>query len=147
MDKTAKSAGGISQPAESITEHLATNHIYHGRAEALIKRIEPCSVALSFWSPPYFVGKEYEKGETFDSWQTLLKAIIQGHSSILKPGGFMVINMADILAFPDESIPRFQAMNPSNQRSPVTRRMEYPCSFVMNIQEQQCCLIFFNNAL
>ena len=35
----------------------------------------------------------------------------------------MVINIADILAFPDENMPRFQAMNPAQRRSPVTREM------------------------
>jgi len=103
--------------------YLTKNNIYHGQAEKLIKQIEPSSVALSFWSPPYFVGKDYEKDETFDSWQALLKEIIEGHYSILKPGGFMVINIADILAFPDEDMPRFQAMNPSNRRIAVTREM------------------------
>lgn len=104
-------------------EYLKKNHIYHGRAEKLITQVEPCSVALSFWSPPYFVGKQYEKDETFDSWQNLLKEVIAGHFEILKPGGFMVVNIADILAFPDEAMPRFQAMNPSNRRVSVTKEM------------------------
>lgn len=43
------------------------------------------------------------------------------HYSILKPGGFLVINIADILSFPDENIPRFQAANVEKHRSPVTR--------------------------
>jgi DNA modification methylase len=88
-----------------------------------MKRIAPNSVSASFWSPPYFVGKEYERGETYDSWQLMLKQVIQLHYDILKPGGFMVINIADILCFKDESIPKFQAMNLSHQKSPVTREM------------------------
>ena len=35
----------------------------------------------------------------------------------------MVINIADILCFPDENIPRFQGMNIQNQKSPVTKEM------------------------
>jgi DNA modification methylase len=102
---------------------LELNRIYHGRSEALMKQIEPNSVALSFWSPPYFVGKDYEKGETFESWQTLLQQVIECHAPVLKPGGFMVINIADILCFADENIPRFQAMNISSQKCQVTREM------------------------
>lgn len=112
--------------------YLEPNKIYHGRSEVEMLKIEPESIALSFWSPPYFVGKEYEKNETFDSWQEMLKIIIENHTRVLKPGGFMVINIADILCFEDESIPRFQAMNISAQKSKVTKEMvvaalqEYP---------------------
>jgi site-specific DNA-methyltransferase (adenine-specific) len=35
----------------------------------------------------------------------------------------MVVNIADIMAFKDPSMPRFQAMNLSGQKSPVTREM------------------------
>ena len=102
---------------------LLANNVYCGRSEDLMKRIEPNSVSLSFWSPPYFVGKEYEINETYDSWQEMLKQVIVLHSEVLKPGGFMVINIADILAFKDETMPRFQGMNVSNHKSPVTREM------------------------
>jgi len=104
-------------------EHLDVNKVFHGRAEHLIQQISPSSIALSFWSPPYFVGKDYEKGETYGSWQSLLEAVIRGHAAALKPGGFMVINIADILCFPDETIPRFQAMNLAMHKSEVTREM------------------------
>ncbi len=111
----------VNGKSEQKAKHLPINDIYHGRAEEIMESIEPDSIALSFWSPPYFVGKEYEKNETFESWQKTLKEVIQQHSVALKPGGFMVINIADILCFGDESIPRFQAMNIRNQRSGVTR--------------------------
>lgn len=104
-------------------ELLDTNTIHQGRAEELIRRLETNSISLSFWSPPYFVGKNYERTETYHSWQSLLKAVIEGHSPVLKPGGFMVINIADILCFPDPKIPRFQAMNLAQQKSRVTREM------------------------
>jgi site-specific DNA-methyltransferase (adenine-specific) len=72
---------------------------------------------------PYFVGKEYEKNETYESWQEMLRAVISEHATALKPGGFMIINIADIKCFKDESVPRFQALNLSKQRSPTTREM------------------------
>ncbi len=103
--------------------YLEINTVHHGRSEKLMDQIDPESVALSFWSPPYFVGKEYEKDETYDSWQSMLRQVIHNHVKVLKPGGFMVINIGDIKCFKDENIPRFQAMNISMQKSKVTREM------------------------
>jgi site-specific DNA-methyltransferase (adenine-specific) len=102
---------------------LKINKVHQGFSQSLIPKIEKESVALSFWSPPYFVGKEYEKEETYDSWQLMLKDVISAHYDALKPGGFMVINIADILCFKDESIPKFQAMNLSHHKSAVTKEM------------------------
>ena len=106
---------------EKTENYLLTNKTHQGDTVELIKKIEPNSVALSFWSPPYFVGKNYEKNATFDTWQKLLKLTIEGHLSALKPGGFMVINIDDILAFQDPNIPRIQAPNKSKLRSPITK--------------------------
>lgn len=103
--------------------YLRKDNVYLGRAEELMRKIEPESIALSFWSPPYFVGKSYEKGETYETWQAMLKTVIELHNIVLKPGGFLVINIADILCFRDENIPRFQALNISNQKCKVTREM------------------------
>jgi DNA modification methylase len=102
-------------------EYLKSNFIHKGDTKELIKKIQPDSLALSFWSPPYFVGKEYEKDETFDSWQALLKKTIRGHLDALKPGGFMVVNIDDILVFKDPDIPRIQAPNKSKLRCKVTK--------------------------
>jgi len=103
--------------------YLEENLVYHGRSEERMSEIAPSSIALSVWSPPYFVGKEYEKGETYESWQHMLRTIIENHFRVLKPGAFMVVNSADILCFKDDKIPRFQAANAANHRSPVTRMM------------------------
>jgi DNA modification methylase len=107
----------------SFFRMLKINKVHQGFSQSLIPKIEKESVALSFWSPPYFVGKEYEKEETYDSWQLMLKDVISAHYDALKPGGFMVINIADILCFKDESIPKFQAMNLSHHKSAVTKEM------------------------
>ncbi len=106
-----------------MNKFLVPNDIYCGRSELLMPHIEPDSISVSFWSPPYFVGKDYEKDETYESWQEMLKKVIELHSVVLKPGGFMVINIADILAFKDENIPKIQGMNISNHKSLVTREM------------------------
>ena len=100
---------------------LEIDGIYIGAAEELLLEIPPGSIACSIWSPPYHVGKEYEKDYTYEGWIQLLETVIGQHFSILKPGGFLAINIADILCFKDPSMPRFMAANPSRHKSPVTR--------------------------
>jgi len=100
--------------------YLEKNKIYHGKSEELIKQIEPESVACSIWSPPYHVGKNYEKGQSYDEWREMLRIVIAGHFRVLKPGCFMVVNIADILCFPDTSMPRIQHPNPGKHKCKVT---------------------------
>ena len=102
---------------------LDVNNIYLGDSSLLMQEIEDNSIALSFWSPPYFLGKEYEKNETYDSWQNMLRKVIGLHKNVLKPGGFLVINITDIIAFKDENMPRIMGLNPSNRKCKVTREM------------------------
>lgn len=104
-------------------KYLEINKVYCGDSLEVMKSIEPNSLALSFWSPPYFLGKDYEKGETYESWQNMLKNIIQLHYAVLKPGGFLVINIADILAFQDPKMPRIMGLNPSNRKVNITKEM------------------------
>lgn len=103
------------------TEALALNTTHLGDNRELLKRVADDSVALSVWSPPYFVGKSYETDMTLEDWQALLRTVIQEHARILKPGGFLAINIADILAFADPVLPRFQADVVSTKRSGITR--------------------------
>ncbi len=101
--------------------YLQTNQVHEGDALDLLPLIAPNSVGLSVWSPPYFVGKNYEAHLSFDAWQSLLATVIRLHFPILRPGGFLVINIADILCWQDDSMPRVQAEAVSRRRSPVTR--------------------------
>jgi DNA modification methylase len=98
---------------------LTVNAIHTGDARDLLPQIERDSVALSVWSPPYHVGKSYEKDMTFDEWQNLLRDVIALHQTILKPGGFLAINIADILCFRDESMPKIQALAPNRRRHAI----------------------------
>ena len=100
---------------------LEKNCIYQGDARHLLREISPDSIACSVWSPPYHVGKNYEQGETYEDWTGLLSKVVALHEPILQPGGFLVVNIADILCFPDPTLPRFQAVNLRRQKSPVTR--------------------------
>ncbi len=100
---------------------LQVNQIYAGDARLLLPEIEPNSIACSVWSPPYHVGKEYERDMSYEEWVDLLRTVIRLHYPILRPGGFLVVNIADILAFADENIPRYQASNVTRHRANVTR--------------------------
>lgn len=102
--------------------NLKSNQIYHGDSRHLIRRIEKESVALSIWSPPYYVGKEYEKDLTFEDWKMLLSKVIEYHFPIIKPGGFLVINIADILCFKDENMPKIMAENVSRKKVNLTKQ-------------------------
>ena len=110
---------------------LEPNNIYCGDSCDLMKKIESNSLALSFWSPPYFLGKEYELDASYESWQSMLKSVIELHYNALKPGGFLVINIADILSFQDESMPRIMGLNPSNRKCGVTKEM------IMKVKREQ----------
>ena len=77
------------------------------------------------------MGKDYEKEYTFDSWQIMLKNVIQLHFEPLKKGGFMVINIDDILAFPDENMPKIQAVNKTKLRANVTKEQ------IVKLQSEQ----------
>jgi DNA modification methylase len=111
----------LAPDARNGLEYLAPDSIYHGDARIALDWIAPESLALSVWSPPYYVGKSYEKHLTFEDWQSLLQTVIAKHFRILKPGAFLVVNIADILCFQDESLPRIQAENVNGHRLPVTR--------------------------
>lgn len=102
---------------------LEINKIYCGDSCEMLKDIEANSIALSFWSPPYFLGKDYEAGISYQSWQAMLKTVIQQHFNLLKPGGFLVINIADILAFQDKNMPKIMGSNPANRKCQVTKEM------------------------
>ncbi len=101
-------------------QYLEIDKIYCGESEALMQQIEPNSIAVSVWSPPYHVGKNYESGQTYEEWQKMLETVIRLHFDVLKPGGFLAINIGDILCFPDPEMPRIQANNVSMRKCSVT---------------------------
>ncbi|MDR3328565.1 MAG: site-specific DNA-methyltransferase [Prevotellaceae bacterium] len=104
-----ESLGSIYYAGKQVLDPLAENAIYVGDARDLLKQVAPNSIAVSVWSPPYFVGKSYEKHLSFDDWKNLLETVVANHFPIIKPGGFLVINIADILVFRDENMPKVQA--------------------------------------
>ncbi len=105
----------------NLFKSLTPNAIYHGDSQELLGRIERESIALSIWSPPYYVGKDYEKDLSFEDWENLLREVIKLHFPIVKPGGFLVINIADILCFKDETMPKIMAENISRRKINLTK--------------------------
>lgn len=95
---------------------LEPGEVYSGDAAELIHRLAPESVSLSVWSPPYNVGKNYESDQSTADWEKLLSDVIRGHFRALKPAGFCAVNIADILCYPDESMPRIQAETRSSSK-------------------------------
>ena len=100
--------------------HFAFNRILTGDARVRLAQLPDASVDLSFWSPPYYVGKSYERHLSFDDWRELLRDVIHRHRRIVKPGGFLVVNIGDILCFPDPAMPKFQANNVRRKTQAVT---------------------------
>lgn len=101
-------------------EYLLLDSINEGNSIQLLEKIQPDSIALSIWSPPYHVGKSYEANQSFEDWCALLREVIIKHYPILKPGAFLVVNIADILAFKDDNMPRIQANNISMRKCSIT---------------------------
>lgn len=100
----------------NLFAHLVPNAVYHGDARVLLRKIKPESIPLSVWSPPYYVGKDYEKHMSFAGWRELLANVIELHFPLIQPGGFLAVNIADILCFKDETMPRIMAENVSRRR-------------------------------
>ena len=112
---------GALLPSVADEPSGAFNRIICGDACEILKGLGDATVDLSFFSPPYFVGKSYESDWSFDDWKNLLREVTAHHARILKPSGFMAVNIGDILCFPDHDMPRFQANNVGRKTSPVTR--------------------------
>jgi site-specific DNA-methyltransferase (adenine-specific) len=113
---------GVARKEQPAPRTLAVNEIHHGDSRDLLPLIEKESIACSVWSPPYFLGKDYEAYlKTFEDWQDLVRTVIRLHFDIIKPGAFLVINIADILCFNDPDMPKIQAENVDRRKSAITR--------------------------
>ena len=105
VDRQPLAAGqGIGEATPVANGHSRVfNRVIAGDARAELPKLPEASIDLSFWSPPYYVGKSYERHLSFDDWRELLRDVIRGHSRVVKPGGFLAVNIGDILCFSDAS--------------------------------------------
>jgi tRNA1(Val) A37 N6-methylase TrmN6 len=83
----------------------ATASIHHTCAEDFLPRLDSNSVSLVFSSPPYFNTERYseEPSQSFirypgyEEWlEKFIRKVIAESSRILKPRGYLVLNVADI---------------------------------------------------
>ena len=107
-------------PAAPTTGALRPDAIARGNARAQTARIAPGSVDLALWSPPYLVGKSYERGLDLSSWTKLIDELFALHARVLRPGGFAVVDIADVLAWPDPALGAAPAATDPDRRGPVT---------------------------
>lgn len=97
------------------------NKIICGNSEEILHTFPTNIIDLSFWSPPYHVGKLYEKHLDFDNWKDMLNRVIVEQFRVIRKGGFMVVNIGDILCFSDPNVPRIQADDIKRKKVQVTK--------------------------
>lgn len=71
------------------------DNLYLQDCRSLYKKIDNDYIDLVVTSPPYFVGKEYEKKVGWSEYQSLMEVFYQETFRTLKPGGYLVINFGD----------------------------------------------------
>ena len=84
---------------------LLPNAIACGDAREQTARIPPGSVDLALWSPPYLMGKPYERDMNVRSWTGLMYELLALHAQVLRLGAFAVVNISDVRAWPDPALP------------------------------------------
>jgi len=83
----------------SLSEMLEINKIYNMDCLEGMRLLEKESVDLIITSPPYWVGKNYEKGITFEEHCKLLEMVFKEVSRVLKSNGRFVLNYDDIATY------------------------------------------------
>ena len=76
-------------PADYLT------HIINGDCVEVMAMIPANAVDLVVTSPPYFVNKSYENTWTFGEYRHLMQNVFDQCFTLLKPGGYLVINFGD----------------------------------------------------
>ena len=93
------------RPEGACAGRLLPNAIACGDAREQSARIGPGTVDLALWSPPYLMGKPYERDLDLRSWTDLMRELLAVHARILRPGAFAVVNISDVRTWPDPALP------------------------------------------
>jgi len=112
MEPTLSKPKNVEQPDAKAGSSATTCSLFLGDCAEVLPTIKEESVSLSVWSPPYWVGKAYEQGVTYNEWANLLATVLHEHARVLKPGGFCAVNIGDILCYADIEMPKIQASKP-----------------------------------
>lgn len=70
--------------------------VYSGDCVTVMQSWPDECVDLVVTSPPYFVGKEYETGWTWEEYCELMRGVYREVARLLRPGRYLVINFGDL---------------------------------------------------
>ncbi len=79
--------------------------LYPGDCLELLQQIPAASAQLIVTSPPYNIGKRYEKKKTLATYLREQEAVIQKCASLLKDGGSICWQVGNHIAGPQEIVP------------------------------------------
>ncbi len=87
-------------PVEKKVSVLSTEipGVYNKDAKDMSEQPDE-SVHLTFSSPPYFLGKEYEQGYTVDEHWYNIEAVLKESARVTVPGGIIALNLNDMYNF------------------------------------------------
>src|ERR1051326_3147031 len=61
--------------------------LFHGDCRELLRELPAASVRLIVSSPPYFMGKEYDRSKRYEDFEREHRELVPLLSRILRPGG------------------------------------------------------------
>ena len=74
---------------------LSENTLHEGDCLEVMGRIDDGSIDLIVTSPPYAVGKEYERAVAYGDYCRMMESSLAEWNRVLKPGGYAVVNFGD----------------------------------------------------
>ena len=80
---------------EAVLAGKSDGCIIHGDCLQVLDAIPTDTITLVATSPPYFVGKPYEKGTQWDEFLSLVTGFVSKSSPLLKQGGYLFVNFSE----------------------------------------------------